>query len=192
MAEKKSGFMAEFKKFIMRGNVLDMAVGMIIGSAFTAIVQSVVKDIFNPIIGLLIGSIDFQELRVVLKPATETAGEVAIRYGALIQNILQFLITAFVLFVIIRATNRFKDKKEAEAQKELAAAEKEAEEARAAEKAVSEKIEKGPEDGEAGQRRSAVEAAGTSACPSGCPRPARGRDTFGKSRWPAGGRFPES
>ena len=115
MAEKNTGFMAEFKKFLMRGNVFDMAVGMIIGSAFTAIVQSVVKDIFNPIIGLLIGSIDFQELRVVLKPATETAGEVAIRYGALIQNILQFLITAFVLFVIIRATNRFKDKKEAEA-----------------------------------------------------------------------------
>ena len=115
MAEKKSGFRAEFKKFIMRGNVLDMAVGMVVGSAFTAIVQSVVKDIINPVVGLLIGKIDFQELRVVLKPATEAASEVAIRYGALIQNILQFLITAFVLFVIIRATNRFKDKKEAEA-----------------------------------------------------------------------------
>ena len=115
MAEKKSGFMAEFKKFIMRGNVLDMAVGMIVGAAFTSIVQSVVKDIFNPIIGLLIGSIDFQELRIILKPATDTASEVAIRYGALIQNIIQFLITAFVLFVIIRSTNRFKEKKEAEA-----------------------------------------------------------------------------
>ncbi len=91
MAEKKTGFMAEFKKFIMRGNVLDMAVGMVVGSAFTAIVQSVVKDIINPVVGLLIGKIDFQELRVVLKPATEAASEVAIRYGALIQNILQFL-----------------------------------------------------------------------------------------------------
>ncbi|MGN1163279.1 MAG: large conductance mechanosensitive channel protein MscL [Candidatus Ornithospirochaeta sp.] len=115
MAEKKSGFMAEFKKFIMRGNVLDMAVGLVVGSAFTAIVQSVVKDIINPVVGLLIGSIDFQELRIILKPATEAAGEVAIRYGALIQNIVQFIITAFVLFIIIRASNRVKEKKEAEA-----------------------------------------------------------------------------
>ena len=115
MAEKKTGFMAEFKKFIMRGNVLDMAIGMVVGSAFTAIVQSVVKDIINPVIGLLIGKIDFTELRVILIPATETAGEVAIRYGVLIQNILQFLITAFVLFVIIRSINKFKEKKESEA-----------------------------------------------------------------------------
>ena len=115
MAEKKTGFMAEFKKFIMRGNVLDMAIGMVVGSAFTAIVQSVVKDIIIPVVGLLIGKIDFTELRVILIPATETAGEVAIRYGALIQNILQFLITAFVLFVIIRSINKFKEKRESEA-----------------------------------------------------------------------------
>ena len=115
MTEKKKGVMAEFKKFIMRGNVLDMAIGMVVGSAFTAIVQSVVKDIINPVVGLLIGKIDFTELRVILIPATETAGEVAIRYGALIQNILQFLITAFVLFVIIRSINKFKEKRESEA-----------------------------------------------------------------------------
>ena len=131
MAEKKTGFMAEFKKFIMRGNVLDMAIGLVVGSAFTAIVQSVVKDIINPVIGLIIGKIDFQELRVILIPATESAGEVAIRYGALIQNIIQFLLTAFVLFVIIRAVNRFKEKKEAEA-KAKAAAEKKEEEAKPA------------------------------------------------------------
>ena len=131
MAEKKTGFMAEFKKFIMRGNVLDMAIGLVVGSAFTAIVQSVVKDIINPVIGLIIGKIDFQELRVILIPATESAGEVAIRYGALIQNIIQFLLTAFVLFVIIRAVNRFKVKKEAEA-KAKAAAEKKEEEAKPA------------------------------------------------------------
>ena len=131
MAEKKTGFMAEFKKFIMRGNVLDMAIGLVVGSAFTAIVQSVVKDIINPVIGLIIGKIDFQELRVSLIPATEDAGEVAIRYGALIQNIIQFLLTAFVLFVIIRAVNRFKEKKEAEA-KAKAAAEKKEEEAKPA------------------------------------------------------------
>ena len=131
MAEKKTGFMAEFKKFIMRGNVLDMAIGLVVGSAFTAIVQSVVKDIINPVIGLIIGKIDFQELRVILIPATEDAGEVAIRSGALIQNIIQFLLTAFVLFVIIRAVNRFKEKKEAEA-KAKAAAEKKEEEAKPA------------------------------------------------------------
>ena len=131
MAEKKTGFMAEFKKFIMPGNVLDMAIGLVVGSAFTAIVQSVVKDIINPVIGLIIGKIDFQELRVILIPATEDAGEVAIRYGALIQNIIQFLLTAFVLFVIIRAVNRFKEKKEAEA-KAKAAAEKKEEEAKPA------------------------------------------------------------
>ena len=131
MAEKKTGFMAEFKKFIMRGNVLDMAIGLVVGSAFTAIVQSVVKDIINPVIGLIIGKIDFQELRVILIPAPEDAGEVAIRYGALIQNIIQFLLTAFVLFVIIRAVNRFKEKKEAEA-KAKAAAEKKEEEAKPA------------------------------------------------------------
>ena len=131
MAEKKTGFMAEFKKFIMRGNVLDMAIGLVVGSAFTAIVQSVVKDIINPVIGLIIGKIDFQELRVILIPATEDAGVVAIRYGALIQNIIQFLLTAFVLFVIIRAVNRFKEKKEAEA-KAKAAAEKKEEEAKPA------------------------------------------------------------
>ena len=131
MAEKKTGFMAEFKKFIMRGNVLDMAIGLVVGSAFTAIVQSVVKDIINPVIGLIIGKIDFQELRVILIPATEDAGAVAIRYGALIQNIIQFLLTAFVLFVIIRAVNRFKEKKEAEA-KAKAAAEKKEEEAKPA------------------------------------------------------------
>ena len=131
MAEKKTGFMAEFKKFIMRGNVLDMAIGLVVGSAFTAIVQSVVKDIINPVIGLIIGKIDFQELRVILIPAREDAGEVAIRYGALIQNIIQFLLTAFVLFVIIRAVNRFKEKKEAEA-KAKAAAEKKEEEAKPA------------------------------------------------------------
>lgn len=132
MAEKKTGFMAEFKKFIMRGNVLDMAVGMVVGAAFTAIVQSVVKDIINPVVGLLIGSIDFQELRIILKPATDAAGEVAIRYGALIQNIIQFLITAFILFVIIRATNRLKDKRDAEAKAKAEAESK----AKAAEEAA--------------------------------------------------------
>ena len=110
MAEyKKSGFFSEFKKFVMRGNVLDMAVGIVIGGAFTAIVTSVVQDIINPLIGLLIGRIDFSDLKIVLVAATESTGEVAIRYGILIQTIVQFLLTALVLFLIIRGVNTMKE-----------------------------------------------------------------------------------
>ncbi len=127
---KKSTFLSEFKTFVMRGNVLDMAVGIVIGGAFTSIVTSVVQDIINPVIGLIIGRIDFAELKVVLVPATETAGEVAIRYGVLIQTIIQFLLTALVLFLIIRAANRMKEARNAE---EKAAQAKEEAEAKAAE-----------------------------------------------------------
>ena len=114
MAEKK-GFFGEFKEFISRGNVVDMAIGIIIGGLFTAIVNSFVKDILNPILGLLVGGTDFGELKVVLKAATETTEELAIRYGNLIQNIIQFILTALVLFCIVRAINRMKEKAEAEA-----------------------------------------------------------------------------
>jgi len=116
MAEKK-GFIAEFKEFVSRGNVVDMAVGIIVGGLFTAIVNSFVKDILNPILGLLVGGTDFGELKIVLKAATETTEELAIRYGNLIQNIIQFLLTALVLFCIIRAINRLKEKAEAIAAK---------------------------------------------------------------------------
>lgn len=112
MAEKK-GFIAEFKEFVSRGNVVDMAVGIIVGGLFTAIVNSFVKDILNPILGLLVGGTDFGDLKIVLKAATETTEELAIRYGNLIQNIIQFLLTALVLFCIIRAINRLKEKAEA-------------------------------------------------------------------------------
>ena len=123
MKENKSSFFSEFKKFVMRGNVLDMAVGIVVGGAFTQIVQSVVQDIINPVIGLLIGKIDFKELKVVLVPATESASEVAIRYGALIQNIVQFLLTALVLFVVIRSVNKMREKREEEAKKAAATVE---------------------------------------------------------------------
>jgi len=116
MAEKK-GFIAEFKEFVSRGNVVDMAVGIIVGGLFTAIVNSFVKDILNPILGLLVGGTDFGNLKIVLKAATETTEELAIRYGNLIQNIIQFLLTALVLFCIIRAINRLKEKAEAIAAK---------------------------------------------------------------------------
>ncbi|MBR6348607.1 MAG: large conductance mechanosensitive channel protein MscL [Spirochaetales bacterium] len=124
MAEEKKGFFAEFKAFITRGNVVDMAVGIIIGGLFTAIVNSFVKDILNPILGLLVGGTDFGELKVILKAATETTEELAIRYGNLIQNIIQFVLTALVLFVIIRAINRAREAAEkAKAEAEKAAAE---------------------------------------------------------------------
>ena len=114
MAEKK-GFFAEFKEFVSRGNVVDMAVGIIVGGLFTAIVNSFVKDILNPILGLLVGGTDFGELKIILKAATETTEELAIRYGNLLQNIIQFILTAFVLFLIVRAINRMKEKAEEEA-----------------------------------------------------------------------------
>ena len=116
---EKKGFFAEFKTFISRGSVVDMAVGIIVGGMFTTIVQSFVSDILNPILGILIGDMDFSELRIVLKAATDTTVEVAIRYGALLQNIIQFLLTALVLFTIVRAMNKLKADAEARA-KEIA------------------------------------------------------------------------
>ena len=116
-------FFAEFKKFITRGNVLDMAVGVVVGSAFTAIVNSLVKDILNPIIGLVTGGVDFSDLKIVLKPATEEVAELAIRYGVFINAIIQFLLIAFVLFLIVKSFNKLneKKKKEEEAKKKAAA-----------------------------------------------------------------------
>ena len=116
-------FFAEFKKFITRGNVLDMAVGVVVGSAFTAIVNSLVKDILNPIIGLVTGGVDFSDLKIVLKPATEEVAELAIRYGVFINAIIQFLLIAFVLFLIVKSFNKLneKKKKEDEAKKKAAA-----------------------------------------------------------------------
>ena len=113
MAEK-STFWSEFKTFIARGNVMDMAVGVVVGGAFTAIVNSLVGDIINPLIGKL------------LTAADEAAGveEVAIRYGALIQAIINFLIVALCIFIVVRGINKLKDK----ARKEEEAAEEEKEE----------------------------------------------------------------
>ncbi|MBO8435573.1 MAG: large-conductance mechanosensitive channel protein MscL [Spirochaetes bacterium] len=121
---KDKGFFAEFKKFISRGNVLDMAVGIAAGAAFTAIINSFVNDIINPIIGLLIGGVDFSELQIVLKPATETTAEVAIRYGMFINAIISFIIISFALFLMIKAFNKLADatkKKNEEAKKAPAA-----------------------------------------------------------------------
>lgn len=116
--EKKSGFFAEFKKFILRGNVMDMAVGVIVGGAFTAIVTSLNKDILSPIIAL-IGGIDFSYLTVTLGSG-ENAPVLA--YGNFITAVINFLITSLVIFLLVRGLNvasekltaRFKKEKEEE------------------------------------------------------------------------------
>lgn len=121
---QKSTFFAEFKKFIARGNVVDMAVGVVVGSAFTAIVNQLVQGIINPCIGKLFGDINLSDYKVVLTAATEDTPEVAILYGAFIQAIINFLLVAFSIFVVIRVLNKVKDtvlrkeKEEEEAAKE--------------------------------------------------------------------------
>lgn len=106
----------EFKSFIAKGNVMDMAVGIIIGAAFTAIVNSLVADLINPIIGLFMGGIDFTELFWVLGggefatlAAAEEAGAAVFAYGRFIMAVINFLIIAWVVFLLVKAVNRVKD-----------------------------------------------------------------------------------
>lgn len=91
----------EFREFVMRGNVLDLAVGVIIGAAFGKIVSSLVNDLLTPVIGLLFGKIDFSEQAV-------TIGETAIRWGAFLQSIIDFVLVAFFIFLIVKAANKMK------------------------------------------------------------------------------------
>ena len=107
-------FFSEFKEFAVKGNVVDLAVGVIIGGAFTAIVNSVVNDIISPIIGKIVGGIDLSDaLKVILTPASGDAAEVAIRFGALLQSIITFLLTALAVFLLIKGINAIHKKKEA-------------------------------------------------------------------------------
>ncbi len=99
------GFIKEFKEFISRGNVIDLAVAVVIGGAFTKIVNSLVNDIIMPIIGVIIGGINFEHLMI-------TVGTAEIKYGMFIQAIVNFLLIAFVIFSIIKAINTFNKKKE--------------------------------------------------------------------------------
>lgn len=110
---------AEFRKFAIRGSVVDLAVGVVIGAAFTAIVNSLVKDVIMPPIGLLLGGIDFSNLFVVLKgthattlKAAQDAGAVTINYGQFFNAIVNFLIIAFVLFLVLRQLNKMMATKE--------------------------------------------------------------------------------
>ena len=102
----------EFKTFAMKGNVLDMAIGVIIGGAFGKIVSSLVADIFMPLVGLLVGGVDFTSWKFVLSQATETKTEVAITYGNFIQVIFDFLFIAWIIFLFVKSINKLTAKKE--------------------------------------------------------------------------------
>ena len=121
---KKHGIVSEFKEFITRGNVIDLAVGLIVGSAFTAIVNSLVNQIIMPFLSIIIGKVNFEDLKWVITEADESAGvaEVAVCYGAFIQAIINFLLIALVIFLMIKAINtvrrKFEHKKEEEEAKE--------------------------------------------------------------------------
>jgi large conductance mechanosensitive channel len=112
------GMLQEFKAFAMRGNVVDMAVGIVIGVAFGKIVSALVERVIMPPLGLVTGGMDFSNQKIVLKPAVLEDGavkvaEVAIGYGVLINTIIEFLMVAFALFLVIKAMNRMQRKEEA-------------------------------------------------------------------------------
>jgi large conductance mechanosensitive channel len=104
--------MSEFKDFAMRGNVVDMAVGIIIGGAFGKIVSSFVNDVLMPPIGVAIGGVDFSQLSMTIKEAAGEAAAVTINYGSFIQSIIDFVIIAFAIFMAIKAMNSMKKKEE--------------------------------------------------------------------------------
>ncbi len=109
---EKKGIVKEFKEFISRGNVVDMAVGVIIGSAFTKIVNSLVNDVFMPALSVVTGGVDFTGLKYVITPGTEEVAEVAIKYGAFIQNVVDFLLIALVVFMMVKFINKLRKPKE--------------------------------------------------------------------------------
>jgi len=112
---RQLGWVGEFRAFIMRGNVVDLAVGIIIGVAFTAVVNSLVKDIFTPIIGLLVGGIDFTNIFVTLKGSSEQTladaqkgGAVTLNFGVFLNAVIQFVIVSFAVFGLIKALTRLR------------------------------------------------------------------------------------
>ena len=107
------GMMKEFRDFAMRGNVVDMAVGIVIGGAFGKIVTSFVNDVLMPPIGMAIGGVDFSDLAITLKEAAGEAEAVTLNYGAFIQTVLDFVIIAFAIFMVVKAMNNLKKKEEA-------------------------------------------------------------------------------
>lgn len=111
------GVIKEFREFISRGSVIDLAVGVVIGGAFTGIVNSLVEDIIMPPIGYMLAGVDFTNMRAVLLPAANGVEEVAIYYGNFIQQVISFLLIALVLFFVVKGINRLREmnKKEEEA-----------------------------------------------------------------------------
>ncbi|HSG30644.1 MAG TPA: large-conductance mechanosensitive channel protein MscL [Thermodesulfobacteriota bacterium] len=114
----------EFKKFAMRGNVVDMAVGIVIGGAFALIVNSLVNDVIMPPVGMLLGNVDFSNLHAVLKEGTtagpyislaaaKEAGAVTLNYGAFINTIVSFIIVAFAIFMVVKGMNKMQEEEEA-------------------------------------------------------------------------------
>ncbi|MFH1947453.1 MAG: large-conductance mechanosensitive channel protein MscL [Candidatus Magasanikbacteria bacterium] len=112
LSNKKTFKLEEFKKFAMKGNVMDMAIGVIIGAAFGKIVSSLVSDIIMPPIGWLTGGVDFSKLIFTLKQVSDTAPAITINYGLFINTIIDFIIIAFSIFIVIRQINKFKKKEE--------------------------------------------------------------------------------
>jgi len=113
------GMMKEFKEFAMRGNVMDMAIGIVIGGAFGKIISSLVKDVIMPPIGLALGGVDFSDMSIMLKEAVMEGEEViaeavTLNYGVFVNTVIEFLIIAFAIFMVIKAMNKMKKKKEEE------------------------------------------------------------------------------
>jgi len=106
------GMMKEFKEFAMKGNVMDMAIGIIIGGAFGKIISSFVSEVLMPPIGMLLGGVDFSKLSWVVQEATETAEAVTINYGMFINTVVDFVIIAFAIFMVIKGMNSAKKKEE--------------------------------------------------------------------------------
>ena len=122
------GFIKEFKEFALKGNMMDLAVGMIIGAAFTAVITSLVDNIINPIIGIFAGHIDFSQLFVALDgnhyetlAAAEKAGAAVIKYGSFISALINFLIMALVIFLLMKGMNKMRDSMAKEEETEEAA-----------------------------------------------------------------------
>ena len=114
------GMISEFREFAMRGNVIDLAVGVVIGAAFGKIVTSLVGDVIMPVIGKLLGGVNFSQLQVVLEPAKLGAdgkeiAAVALRYGAFLQSLIDFVLIAFAIFLLVKLINRLHRREEAAA-----------------------------------------------------------------------------
>ncbi len=108
----------EFREFAIKGNVIDMAIGIVVGTAFGKIVSSFVSDIIMPPVGVLLGGVDFSNLRIILKKATTTSEAVSINYGVFLNTVLDFLIISFAIFLVINKLNKVKKRKAESSSKE--------------------------------------------------------------------------